>query len=78
MKNVILTLFIIGLFLISQNLYAQFNIDSGCVANYPFNGNAEDISGNGNNGTVYGATLTTDRFGNPNSAYNFNGSSYIE
>ena len=46
---------------------------------YPFNGNATDESGNGNNGTVYGATLTTDRFGNANKAYNFNGvNNYIE
>ncbi|MGE0259640.1 MAG: LamG domain-containing protein [Alphaproteobacteria bacterium] len=43
------------------------------VAYYPFNGNANDESGNGNNGTVFGATLTTDRFGNPDSAYSFNG-----
>src|SRR5579875_1405692 len=43
------------------------------VASYPFNGNANDASGNGNNGTVspHNATLTTDRFGNANSAYNF-------
>jgi hypothetical protein len=54
--------------------------DSGLVAYYPFNGNANDASGNGNNGTVTGATLTTDRFGNPNSAYSFSGnaSSYIQ
>tara|TARA_B100001287_G_C22682874_1_gene531482 strand:- start:2228 stop:3562 length:1335 start_codon:yes stop_codon:yes gene_type:complete len=38
-----------------------------------FNGNANDESGNGNNGTVNGATLTTDRFGNSNSAYEFDG-----
>jgi hypothetical protein len=45
----------------------------------PFNGNAIEESGNGNNGTVNGATLTEDRFGNPNSAYHFNGTSdYIE
>jgi hypothetical protein len=31
---------------------------TGLVAYYPFNGNANDASGNGNNGTVYGATLT--------------------
>ena len=49
----------------------------GLVAWYPFTGSAVDSSGNGNNGTVYGATLTTDRFGNTNSAYYFNGSSYI-
>ena len=40
---------------------------------YPFNGNANDESGNGNNGAVNGATLTMDRFGNVNSAYNFDG-----
>ena len=57
---------------------SPINLDSGLVACYPFNGNANDESGNGNNGTVYGATLTTDRFGNPNSAYSFNGvSDYI-
>jgi hypothetical protein len=44
------------------------------VAWYPFNGNANDESGNGNNGTVNGATLTTDRNGNLNEAYHFNGS----
>ena len=43
------------------------------VAYYPFNGNANDESGNGNNGVVHGATLTFDRFGNPNRAYHFNG-----
>ena len=48
------------------------NIDSGLVAYYPFNGNANDESGNGNNGTVNGATLTADRFGNDNKAYYFN------
>jgi hypothetical protein len=43
------------------------------VAYYPFNGSANDESGNENHGDVFGATLTTDRFGNPNSAYDFNG-----
>ena len=45
----------------------------GLVAYYPFNGNSNDESGNGNNGTVYGATLTEDRFGNLDSAYSFDG-----
>jgi hypothetical protein len=45
---------------------------NGLVGWWPFNGNADDESGNGNNGTVNGATLTTDRNGNVNSAYNFN------
>jgi hypothetical protein len=51
------------------------NIDSALIACYPFNGNALDGTGNGNTGTVNGATLVNDRFGNPNSAYSFNGSS---
>ena len=50
-----------------------FNLQNGLVGYYPFCGNANDGSGNGNNGVVSGATLTIDRFGNTNSAYNFNG-----
>lgn len=52
---------------------------SGLVGYWGFNGNANDQSGNNNNGTVNGATLTTDRFGNNSSAYSFNGTSdYIK
>ncbi|MBK9543277.1 MAG: T9SS type A sorting domain-containing protein [Bacteroidetes bacterium] len=43
------------------------------VAFYPFTGNAADSSGLSNNGVVNGASLSTDRFGNANSAYYFNG-----
>lgn len=44
------------------------------VANYSFSGDANDTSGYENNGLVVGgATLTTDRFGQTNSAYHFNG-----
>lgn len=39
----------------------------------PFNGNANDESGNGYHGVVTGASLTNDRFGNTNSAYQFDG-----
>ena len=46
---------------------------NGLVGWWGFNGNANDESGNGNNGTVNGTVLTTDRFGNPNSAYSFDG-----
>ncbi len=46
---------------------------NGLVGWWPFNGNANDESGNGNNGTVNGATLTTDRFGNTDKAYSFDG-----
>jgi len=53
--------------------YPFNTIRDGLVAYYPFTGNANDSSGNANNGIVTGATLTTDRFGLSNSAYNFNG-----
>ena len=53
------------------NLTADLN--DGLVAHYPFNGNANDESGYGNDGTVIGAILTTDRDGNENSAYIFDG-----
>ncbi len=46
---------------------------NGLVGWWPFNGNANDESGNGNHGTVNGATLTVDRNGNANRAYGFDG-----
>jgi len=45
----------------------------GLLANYDFNNNAKDKSGNGNNAEVYGAILTKDRKGNDSSAYRFDG-----
>jgi hypothetical protein len=59
-----------------NSIYAQIPTyvpTNGLIAYYPFNGNANDVSGNGNNGTVNGATLATDRFGNVSSTYNYNG-----
>jgi len=50
---------------------------NGLVGWWPFNGNANDESGNGNNGTVNGATLTSDRFGNGDKSYNFNNSNIV-
>ena len=75
MKHVLL----IVLLLISfYSNFAQVNLTSGLVAYYPFTGNANDQSGNGNNPTFNNATLTTDYYGNTNSAYSFNGTnSYI-
>jgi predicted nucleic acid-binding Zn-ribbon protein len=46
---------------------------NGLIAWYPFNGNANDESGNGNHGTVYGALLSNDRFNNSNKSYLFDG-----
>jgi hypothetical protein len=58
----------------SINIIGQRN---GLLAFYPFNGNASDESGNGNNGLVNGAILDSDRFGNQLSSYLFNGTNYI-
>lgn len=68
-------LLLIGMLLPSLIGFAQVNLTSDLKVCMPFNGNANDISGSGNNGTVSGSTLTTDRFGNASSAYQFNGTS---
>lgn len=47
---------------------------NGLVAYYPFTGNANDASGNNRNGTIAGGVASTsDRYGNANQAYSFNG-----
>jgi hypothetical protein len=63
----------------AQTVIPSYVPTNGLVGWWPFNGNANDLSGNNNNGTVNGATLTADRYGNANKAYNFNGiNNYIE
>ena len=64
-------------YILSQLNSPAFTLLNGLLAYFPFTGNANDSSGNGNNGIVNGATLTSDRFGNSNSAYSFNGYNYI-
>ncbi|OFY79331.1 MAG: hypothetical protein A2281_16660 [Bacteroidetes bacterium RIFOXYA12_FULL_38_20] len=54
-------------------MHAQFPFDTCQIAYYPFNTNTLDASGNGNHGTIHGASLTTDRFGNNFSAFIFDG-----
>jgi len=63
----------------ADNCSLPLNLQDGLSGYWPFCGNANDESGNGNNGIVTGATLTEDRFGNPNNAYSFDGvNDYIE
>ncbi len=65
-------LFILFLFL-SITLHAQIPL-GGLIGAWPFSGNANDVSGSNNHGTIIGgAVLVADRCGNPNSAYSFNG-----
>ena len=68
------TLFIL-LVLVSNILLGQIPRQNDMIAYFPFNGNANDESTNSNNGTILnnGASLTADRFGVANSAYQFSG-----
>jgi Concanavalin A-like lectin/glucanases superfamily/Secretion system C-terminal sorting domain len=50
---------------------------SGLIGHWPFDGDANDYSGNNNNGIINNANLTNDRFGNLNKAYAFNGTNSI-
>ncbi|HEY4323993.1 MAG TPA: LamG domain-containing protein [Mucilaginibacter sp.] len=77
----------------SVNLIQQISV-ANLVASWTFSGSANDVSGNGHNGTlqtgwvggygvpaVDGATLpvlTSDRYGTANSAYTFSKGAYIE
>ncbi|MGE3824336.1 MAG: LamG domain-containing protein, partial [Bacteroidia bacterium] len=61
----------------ANDLYYENVLQGGLVSRYSFNaGDATDDEGS-NDGTVTGAALTTDRFGNPNQAYAFDGNDYI-
>ncbi len=73
MKKTLLSFLIVAapLYLLAQ--LPSYLPTNGLVGWWPFNGNANDESGNGHNGAVNGATLCPDRFNNANSAYYFNG-----
>jgi hypothetical protein len=78
MKKLLFVLLVLSVFA-AQAQVPSYVPTNGLVAYYPFNGNANDASGNANNGVVNGATLTTDRLGNVGKAYSFDGNSnYIE
>jgi hypothetical protein len=52
-------------------------LKNSLVAFYPFNGNANDVTGNRHDGANFGGSMTNDRFENANSAILFNGKSYV-
>lgn len=56
--------------LLSMMSFAQVNLQNGLLHYYPYTGDATDAVGSAD-GTVASATLTADRFGNANRAYNF-------
>ena len=77
MKKHILFLLLTFL-LFKKTTFGQGGIESGLVAKYCFSGNANDALG-ARNATVFGATLTTDRFGTANEAYLLDGvNDYIQ
>ena len=68
----LLAIFLLTSLGISSGIYGQ-NI----VAAYPFNGSAQDASGNGNDAMIRGAILTQDRFGVARQAFSFDGKSAL-
>ena len=74
-KNLLMTAVVVfGLATISiAQTVPSYVPTSGLVGWWPFTGNANDLSVNGNNGSVTGALLTSDRNSNLNSAYSFDG-----
>jgi concanavalin A-like lectin/glucanase superfamily protein/type IX secretion system substrate protein len=73
-KSLLVLVAILGLtvFVKAQTVPSYVPTD-GLIGWWPFTGNANDASINANDGEVFGAELTTDRYENLNSAYNFDG-----
>ena len=62
MKKLLMALFL-------TSLSVSASLTDGLATHWPFDGKANDASGNGKHGTTYGVTLTTDRLGNANEAF---------
>lgn len=77
-KSILLTTLALLLLTVLKAQVPNYVPTNNLVGWFPFNGNANDESGNGNNGNINNAILNIDRYGNPNCAYEFNGiNSYI-
>lgn len=77
-KNLKFLFYIFLFFGFQSTLKAQFTLKDSLVAHYKFDGNTLDASGNGFNAINNGGLFVSDRFGNPNSAMEFNGiSNYV-
>src|SRR5688572_12428733 len=72
-SKIILLFFLVFSLTYYYPLFSQSKLESDLLACYSFSGNAQDGSGNNYHGTVIGASLTADRLGNANSAYQFDG-----
>jgi hypothetical protein len=69
MKYSLISFSILGL--LSLGTQAQVNLKNGLFVHYALDNNAVDSATNPSNGTVIGATPTTDRYGNASKAYSF-------
>ncbi len=59
-----------------ESVFADVKVSSlmnGLVGWWPFDGNASDMSGNGNHGIVTGASVSSDKKGHAAKAYEFDG-----
>ncbi|MDH3974603.1 MAG: LamG domain-containing protein [Deltaproteobacteria bacterium] len=73
MKKIFISIWVVITLLLMTIGVGLADINEGLVAYYPFNGDANDESGNGHHGSLKGPSLTYDRFGNVNGAYSFDG-----
>lgn len=76
MKKINLIAIIFALYCLSasnQSVFAQGSLSVGLTHQYCFDGNANDTKGTLHGTVMPGATLTTDRFGAVNKAYQFDG-----
>lgn len=71
MYRLLLTLLIVSL--LALNAISQNIPQNGLQAEYDFNGDVLDLSGNGNDGSNLGGIFVNDRFGNPSGALQLNG-----
>ncbi len=76
-RNSVVLLGTLALTVLANSGLAQSFLTDGLMAYYPFNGNANDASGNSFNGAPFDVTLTSDRFGTAGGAYAFNGSDSV-
>lgn len=76
-KPILFTTMLIGLINFTNAQIPSYIPKDSLVGWWPFNGNANDESGNGNHGTVTSAVLSNDRNNNSNSSFYFDGSSNL-
>lgn len=75
MKKIQVVIAVLAFCNLALRSHAQLLFSNGLVAYYPLNGNANDASGNSNNGVLYNVTPTNSNTGLGGGALYFNGTS---